>query len=120
MTSNSFHNRGEFSGSWDNANANGNHSTMNTNTTMNNTSISEDGEQVFVFFEPSTRPHNIIVVGVLIGFIILLFLILTFVTLPPLYACIRRKIPVSQRRIDRRYATIEGWLISKVSRVDHR
>jgi hypothetical protein len=100
------------SSSWDATPANG--TTEYDTNTNGNTNGNTTGEE-YVYFESSTKPHNMMVVGVLIGLIILLCIILTFVTMPPFLAWMRRKMPVSQRRIDRRYATIEGWLISKVS-----
>jgi hypothetical protein len=66
-------------------------------------------------WETTALPEsNMIVVGVLIGLICILLIILAWVTIPPIVQMIRRKIPVSQKRIDRRYATIEGWIITKV------
>ena len=62
----------------------------------------------------SDYPNNSIVVAVLIALICILFLILIFVTVPPILHIIKRKMPVPQARIDRRYATIDGWLIRKV------
>jgi hypothetical protein len=63
--------------------------------------------------DPGTPPGDMIIVGILIGLIIFLTLLLARVALPPLMAWIRRKLPVSPKRIERRYATIDGWLISK-------
>jgi hypothetical protein len=72
--------------------------------------------------QPEERPtqqheseKDIIVVGVLIALIILLCLILGFLTVPTLINFFRRRIPVSQKRIDRRYETIDTWLVTKVS-----
>lgn len=59
--------------------------------------------------------RNLVVVGVLIGLIVLLCLFLALVAAPPLYAIWRSSIPVNPQKIERRYRTIEGWLISKVS-----
>ena len=55
-----------------------------------------------------------VVVAILIALIVMLSMVLASVTVPPLLHMIRRKIPVPQARIDRRYATIDGWLIIKV------
>jgi len=55
-----------------------------------------------------------VVVSILIALISLLCIILAFVTIPPVMHMIRRKMPIPQARIDRRYATIDGWLITKV------
>jgi hypothetical protein len=57
---------------------------------------------------------NMIVVGILIAIIILLSILFLCMVIPPLLRYIQRQIPVSQKRIDERYETIEGWLISKV------
>ncbi|CAJ1968611.1 unnamed protein product [Cylindrotheca closterium] len=57
--------------------------------------------------------ENMAIVGVLIGLITFLSFVLVWIMFPPLMDLIRRKMPVSQKRIDRRYATIDGWLISK-------
>lgn len=62
----------------------------------------------------SAQTQNMIVIGILIALIIILCLILGMVTIPPILAMIQRRIPVPQKRIDRRYATIDGWLITKV------
>jgi hypothetical protein len=59
--------------------------------------------------------RNWAVVGVLIALIIMLWLILGAMLCYPIMRFIRRKMPVSKRRINRRYETIEGWLITKVS-----
>jgi hypothetical protein len=75
--------------------------TPNDNNTM-------DGSSNYV------AQHNMIVVGILIGLIVVLCMILGFVALPPIIAMIQRKMPIPQKRIDRRYATIDGWLITKV------
>lgn len=59
-------------------------------------------------------PNNAAVVAVLIALICILCLILVTVTVPPIVHMIRRKLPISQARMDRRFATIDGWLIRKV------
>ena len=63
---------------------------------------------------PSPPEQNMVVVAILIALIVMLSMVLASVTVPPLLHMIRRKIPVPQARIDRRYATIDGWLIIKV------
>ena len=65
-------------------------------------------------YTPHFPEANMIIVGVLIALIVVLGMVLGVVTIPPLIHFFRRKIPVSQKRIDRRYATIDGWLITKV------
>jgi hypothetical protein len=67
-----------------------------------------------IMSEPASE--NMVIVGILIGFIIFLCLVLAWVALPPIIGYIRKKMPVSQKRINRRYVTVDGWLISKVSR----
>ncbi len=57
--------------------------------------------------------HNIII-GILIGIICILTVALLILIIPILRNFLKRKIPVSQQRVDRRYDTIERWLISKV------
>lgn len=67
---------------------------------------------------PSFQEHpeqNMAVVGVLIALICVLIVILFVVTIPPLLHMIRRKMPIPKARIDRRYATIDAWLVRKVS-----
>lgn len=60
------------------------------------------------------QQQNMAVVSILIALIAMLCLILMFVTIPPLIHMIKRRMPVPQAKIDRRYATIDGWLITKV------
>jgi len=55
-----------------------------------------------------------IIVGFLIGTIFILSLTLLFLTGPLLWRYLKRKMPVSQKRSNLRYDTIERWLISKV------
>ena len=62
----------------------------------------------------NTEERNWVVVGVLIALIIVLWMILGCMLCVPLTRCIRRRMPVSKKRINRRYETIEGWLITKV------
>jgi hypothetical protein len=64
-------------------------------------------------------PNNAAVVAVLIALICILCLILVTVTVPPIVHMIRRKLPISQARMDRRFATIDGWLIRKVRTYTH-
>jgi len=54
-----------------------------------------------------------IIVGILIVLLVFLGVVLAWIALPPILDYIRRKMPVSQKRIDRRYVTIDSWLISK-------
>lgn len=59
--------------------------------------------------------RNWVVVGILIGLIVILWVVLGVMLCVPLIRCIRRRMPVSKKRVNRRYETIEGWLITKVS-----
>jgi hypothetical protein len=78
-----------------------NHSNNNNN---NNTSSSIGYDQ----------ERNWAIVGVLIALIILLWIVLGGMLCYPIIRFLQRRMPVSQRRINRRYDTIEGWLITKV------
>jgi di/tricarboxylate transporter len=82
-----------------------NHSNINHNNNMM--------DHISVHSASSTTT-NMIVVGILIAIIIILSMIFLGMVIPPLLRYIQRQIPVSQKRIDERYETIEGWLISKV------
>lgn len=57
---------------------------------------------------------NVAILVTLIVLIIVLATIFLCLIVPPIYHHLRRKMPVSPKRIEARYATIEGWLISKV------
>lgn len=48
--------------------------------------------------------------------IIVLFGIFAYLIVPPLVLFVKRRIPVDPKKVEARYATIEGWLISKVCR----
>ena len=67
----------------------------------------------------TVESNQTIIMGILIGLIIALCGILGVVGLPPLWTWIRRKMPVSKARILRRYATIDGWLVTKVRKIKH-
>jgi hypothetical protein len=58
--------------------------------------------------------QNKAVVSILIGLIVVLTIFFIVMISSPLKRCIRRHTPVSDKRIERRYETIEGWIISKV------
>eukprot|EP00934_Nitzschia_sp_Nitz4_P007991 Nitzschia sp. Nitz4//scaffold108_size72880//21399//22877//NITZ4_005810-RA/size72880-processed-gene-0.49-mRNA-1//-1//CDS//3329532654//7981//frame0 len=60
-----------------------------------------------------TPEQNMLIISILIGLIVVLCFILGFVTMPPLMSMIQRRLPVSQEKIDRRYGTIDSWLITK-------
>jgi hypothetical protein len=83
--------------------------------TSQTSSAKEDASTaVFVTNNKDVQVHSIIV-GLLIGIILFLSMALLYLIGPPLARFIRSKIPVSQKRMNRRYETIERWLISKVS-----
>mmetsp|Transcript_58374 Transcript_58374/g.142749 ORF Transcript_58374/g.142749 Transcript_58374/m.142749 type:complete len:824 (-) Transcript_58374:34-2505(-) len=63
--------------------------------------------------DSNASQKNMIIVGVLVALIIVLCCILMFIVIPPLIKFFRKKIPVSKKRIERRYRTIDGWLITK-------
>mmetsp|Transcript_58373 Transcript_58373/g.142743 ORF Transcript_58373/g.142743 Transcript_58373/m.142743 type:complete len:825 (-) Transcript_58373:34-2508(-) len=63
--------------------------------------------------DSNASQKNMIIVGVLIALIIVLCCILMFIVIPPVIKFFRKKIPVSKKRIERRYRTIDGWLITK-------
>ena len=70
-----------------------------------------------VHYSPTT--NNAIVVGILIAIIIILSVLFLLLIIPPCMRFVQRQIPVSQKRINERYETIEGWLISKVRCSDY-
>lgn len=72
------------------------------------------GQETVVISHPE---QNMAVVATLVGLIIILCIILGFVTLPPFIHMVRRKMPVSQKRIEKRFATIDNWLVTKVCHV---
>ena len=65
-------------------------------------------------FNQQYQQTNTILVSVLIVLIGLFVGILVYLLVPLIMQCFRAKMASSQRRIRRRYETIEGWLISKV------
>jgi len=58
--------------------------------------------------------RNWVIVAILIVIIVVLWLVLGMMLYVPLARYLRRRMPVSQARIHRRYETIEGWLITKL------
>jgi hypothetical protein len=55
-----------------------------------------------------------IIVGILIGLVCILSGVLMYLLYPPIRNYIRRKIPVNPEKIQRRYQTIDGWMVTKV------
>lgn len=66
--------------------------------------------------QQTATENNSAVVGVLSGLIVFLSLLFLVLVIPPFCRSLQQRIPVSKKRIKRRYETIEGWLISKVRR----
>ena len=64
--------------------------------------------------DETSQGPNMIIVGSLIGLIAILSLLLVYLLIPPLLLYIKRRTPVNPKQLEARYATIEGWLISKV------
>jgi Ring finger domain len=60
-----------------------------------------------------TTPVNWVLVGSMIGMLFFLISIFLYLIIPPLLLWMKRLWPVPPHRIERRYETIEGWLISK-------
>jgi hypothetical protein len=58
--------------------------------------------------------RRMLVTGMLIAIMIILSVLLCYLVMPLFYDYLRAKIPVSEARKERRYQTIEGWLVSKV------
>lgn len=59
------------------------------------------------------HPHTVIT-GILLSLMLILFILLCYLTIPLVRDYIRSKMPVSTLRKERRFLTIEGWLITKV------
>jgi len=76
--------------------------------------IAPNDEGFFATTKSSVAEENMVIIGVLVGLVVLLFAVFTIIVGPPLIQYIKRKIPDDPKKIQRRYETIEGWLISKV------
>ena len=73
------------------------------------------GVSQYDFTDHSTSSTtSTVLVAVLIALIFLFVVVLVYLLIPLVVQRIQTKIASSQRRIRRRYETIEGWLISKV------
>jgi hypothetical protein len=59
---------------------------------------------------------NMLLAGFMMGLVVVFSLALCYLIFPSLLRWLRRKIPITEAQINRRYETIEGWLITKVSR----
>jgi hypothetical protein len=64
---------------------------------------------------PNDSEPNMILTGIMMGFVAIFTISLCYLILPSMMQCLRRKIPVTTAQIQRRYQTIEGWLITKVN-----
>lgn len=62
----------------------------------------------------SSSDPNLVLTGVLMGIIVCFALILCYLLLPVILPWLRLNAHASSARVQRRYETIEGWLISKV------
>lgn len=60
--------------------------------------------------------RRMLVTGILIAIMVVLSLLLCYLVTPLLMEFLRAKIPESKARTERRYQTIEGWLVTKVRR----
>jgi hypothetical protein len=58
--------------------------------------------------------RRILVTGILAAIMVILSLLLCYLAVPLFYEYLLDKIPVSEAKKERRYQTIEGWLVSKV------
>jgi hypothetical protein len=59
--------------------------------------------------------RNMLLTGFMMGLVAVFSLALCYMILPLFLHWVRRKIPISAAQINRRYETVEGWLITKVS-----
>lgn len=89
----------------------------NGNITSSGTT-NQEGEKHHQFLNLNYGQRNFIIVVVLIGLIVVLFITLLCLILPPFFSWLsqRRRRPSAkemENRTERRYETIEGWLISK-------
>jgi hypothetical protein len=87
----------------------GNNPVNGTDLSYNSTSMG--GEQGL---QSSASQTNMAILISLIVLIVLLLLILSYLIGPPIIWFVKRRIPVDPKKLDARYETIEGWLISKV------
>jgi hypothetical protein len=75
--------------------------------------VNETVGDTSVVMENESDP-NLIVAGIMMGLVAVFTICLCYLLLPCLAHWFRRKVPVSAAQIQRRYQTIEGWLITKV------
>jgi hypothetical protein len=65
-----------------------------------------------------SEDRRMLVTGILVAIMIVLSILLCYLVVPLICDYLRAKIPVSESRKERRYQTIEGWLVSKVRQHD--
>lgn len=63
--------------------------------------------------DSSEMDYNTTILACLIALIVLLTAVFLYLVMPPLITYIRQRRPEDPKRVAARYATIEGWLISK-------
>jgi hypothetical protein len=91
------------------------HYPLKPNVTLHSEPANDDGDAGGTFATNVVCcEQNMAVVGILVGLIILLSFLFLAMIAPTISRFVRRKVPVSDERIERRYETVEGWLISKV------
>ena len=62
----------------------------------------------------TTSDPNLILTGCMMGLVAIFSLLLCYLLLPLCFQWVRRKIPATTAQVNRRYETVEGWLITKV------
>ena len=62
----------------------------------------------------TTTDPSLIITGFMMGLVAFFSFLLCYMLLPLFLQWVRRKIPVTSAQVNRRYETIEGWLITKV------
>ena len=65
--------------------------------------------------ETTLPRQDVAIVAALIIVIFILACLFLYLIVPPLVNRLRRLAPVNKKRVNSRYETIEGWLVTKVS-----
>lgn len=84
---------------------------IDTSSSTNGTTYNE--HQPIVYVQQQQQEENWVIVGCMIGSLVVLVILFLVLVVPPLFYFIKSRIPVSPVRIERRYETIEAWLITK-------
>lgn len=71
-----------------------------------------------VYNDSSCCQSNAAIVGILSGLIVVLFVVFALMVTPALIRYFRRRMPEDKKKIENRYETLEGWLISKVRTIE--